>query len=558
MSSQLFQPLQGSDLLLMTPELTLVIAVIVMSIVDLLLPRRVNRSWIGGISLTAVLLSLGSVIWTLVDRYQDASAGHKVGVVELLGGSYRIDDFGLLIKVVLLIGTALVIGMSIDHIRESEIQHRGEYYYLLLPAVLGGLILASSADLITLFVGLELLSISSYLLVAIRKRDRRSTEGAFKYIVLGSTASAFILYGMSFLYGMTGTTHLGQIAERLAQNAGQLLPLLYISLLLLLVGFGFKIAAAPFHAWSPDVYEGAPTPIAAFLSVVSKGAVLALLFRLVFHILFGFHSVIGFGDPSSAGAILNEDMSLILLSIAAFSMIVGTTMALRQVKVKRLLALSGVANAGYLLVPVGLNIFQPTVWYSSSFSSFWYYLIAYVFTTIGAFAILAIVSKGAGHEELKCFAGLYYKAPWLAVAMTIFVLSLAGIPITAGFFGKLYILLGAVATHTLWLAIVMMVTSVISFYVYFGFIRQMFMRNSESGSYSQTVQVHGTESEVSKGQVESANLERIHVSVASGAVVALSAAAVILLAIFPNELMTWVNTLLSLANDIYAASYSKV
>ncbi|TVX89484.1 NADH-quinone oxidoreductase subunit N [Paenibacillus agilis] len=555
MDSQLFQPLQGSELLLMTPELTLVIAVIVMSIVDLLLPRRVNRSWIGGMSLTAVLLSLGSVIWTLVDRYQDASAGHKVGVIELLGGSYRIDNFGLLIKVVLLIGTALVIGMSIDHVRESEIQHRGEYYYLLLPAVLGGLILASSSDLITLFVGLELLSISSYLLVAIRKRDRRSTEGAFKYIVLGSTASAFILYGMSFLYGMTGTTHLGQIAETLAQNAGQFLPLLYLSLLLLFVGFGFKIAAAPFHAWSPDVYEGAPTPIAAFLSVVSKGAVLALLFRLVFHILFGFNYIIGFGDRSTAGAVINEDLSLILLSIAALSMIVGTTMALRQVKVKRLLALSGVANAGYLLVPLGLNIFQPTAWYSSSFSAFWYYLIAYAFTTVGAFAILAIVSKGAGHEELKCFAGLYYKSPWLAAAMTIFVLSLAGIPITAGFFGKLYILLGAVATHALWLAIVMIVTSVISFYVYFGFIRQMFMRDSGNALYSQADQIHRTEQEqASKGQIESSGFNRIRVSVASGAVVALSAAAVLLLAIFPNELMTWVNTLLSLANDIYAAS----
>ncbi|MBD8498218.1 NADH-quinone oxidoreductase subunit N [Paenibacillus arenosi] len=554
MNTQLYQPLQGSDLLLMAPELTLVIAVIVMSIVDLLLPRRINRSWIGGMSLTAVLVSLGTVIWTLVDRYQGAIAGHKVGVIELLGGSYRIDDFGLLIKVVLLLGTALVIMISIGHIRESDIQHRGEYYYLLLPAVLGGLVLVSSTDLITLFVGLELLSISSYLLVAIRKRDRRSTEGAYKYIVLGSTASAFILYGMSFLYGMTGTTHLGQIAEALAQNAGQFLPLLYLSLLFLLVGFGFKIAAAPFHAWSPDVYEGAPTPVAAFLSVVSKGAVLALLFRLVFHILFGFQFAGGLGDLSSAGAFINEDLSLILLSIAALSMIVGTTMALRQVKVKRLLALSGVANAGYLLVPLGLNIFQPAAWYSSNFSTFWYYLIAYAFTTIGAFAILAIVCRATEHEELKSFAGLYYKAPWLAVAMTIFVLSLAGIPITAGFFGKLYILLGAVATHALWLAIIMMVTSVISFYVYFGFIRQMFMRDSDSMSHSQTAKAQSFELVSPKGHVGPVSSTRIHVSVASGAVVAFSAVSVIILAIFPNELMTWVNTLLSLANDIYAAS----
>lgn len=514
MDTQLAPPLQWSDLTVLAPELTLVIAAVILSLIDLLLPRKVNREWIGALSFIGVLTSLGFVVWKLIDRYSQAAEGTPAEVVQLLNGSYRVDDFALLVKVLFLIGTAIVILMSIGSMRDEELPHRGEYYYLLLPAALGAMIMVSSADLITMYVGLELLSITSYILVGMKKHDSRSTEGAFKYLVLGSVASAFILYGMSFLYGMSGSTNLADIALALSNSAEAYQPMIYMGLLLMLVGLGFKIAAAPFHAWSPDVYQGAPTPVSAFLAVVAKGASLIIVFRFMYSVFFAL------GEEQ----IIYHDFATIVLSIAALSMIVGTTMALRQANTKRLLALSGIANAGYLLVPIGINIISDQGIYTSVFTSFWFYLAAYLVTTMGAFAVLLPVSRSAGHEEMSAFSGLYHRKPWLAIAMTVFVLSLSGIPITAGFFGKLYIILGATATRAYWIAIVMMITSVISFFFYFGFIRQMYMRQPSD----QPVKVPFTQ----------------------GAVIVLCAILVLGLGLFPNLVLDWLNTLFSVTTDL--------
>lgn len=515
MDAQLVQPLQWTDLAILAPEITLVIAAVILSLTDLLLPRRVNREWIGFMSLAGVLVSLGFVVWRLIDRYQLISTGGEAETVQLLNMSYRVDDFSLLVKVLLLVGTAFVILMSISSMKDEEIPHRGEYYYLLLPAALGAMMMASSGDLITLYVGLELLSITSYIMVAMKKHDSRSTEGAFKYLVLGSVASAFILYGMSFLYGMSGSTQLIEIAKSLSASYDQYQTLIYVSFLLLIVGLGFKVAAAPFHAWSPDVYQGAPTPVTALLSVVAKGASLALLFRL-------FYNLFMIIDRTQS---LNKHFSIILLSVAALSMVVGTTMALRQMNVKRLLALSGIANAGYLLVPIGLDALNLNVMVPFSvFSSFWFYLAAYLVTTMGAFAVLLPISRAVGHDEMSGFAGLYYRKPWLAVAMTVFVLSLAGIPITAGFFGKLYIIIGAAASKAVWIAIVMMITSVISFYFYFGFIRQMYMRQDQEAV--------------------------IKVPLSQSIVIVLCAILVIGLGLFPNYIMEWLNVIFSIQLDL--------
>lgn len=514
MDTQLAPPLQWSELTVLAPELTLVIAAVILSLIDLLLPRKVNREWIGALSFIGVLTSLGFVVWKLIDRYSQAAEGTPADVVQLLNGSYRVDDFALLVKVLFLIGTAIVILMSIGSMRDEELPHRGEYYYLLLPAALGAMIMVSSADLITMYVGLELLSITSYILVGMKKHDSRSTEGAFKYLVLGSVASAFILYGMSFLYGMSGSTNLAEIALALSNSAEAYQPMIYVGMLLMLVGLGFKIAAAPFHAWSPDVYQGAPTPVSAFLAVVAKGASLIIVFRFMYSVFFAL------GEEQ----VIYHDFATIILSIAALSMVVGTTMALRQSNTKRLLALSGIANAGYLLVPIGINILSDQGIYTSVFTSFWFYLAAYLVTTMGAFAVLLPVSRSAGHEEMSAFSGLYHRKPWLAIAMTVFVLSLSGIPITAGFFGKLYIILGATATRAYWIAIVMMITSVISFFFYFGFIRQMYMRQPSE----QPVKVPFTQ----------------------GAVIVLCAILVLGLGLFPNLVLDWLNTLFSVTTDL--------
>ncbi len=285
---------------------------------------------------------------------------------------------------------------------------------------------------------------------------------------------------MSFLYGITGSTNLRQISAALPDASTAMLPLLYVAFFLLLAGLGFKIAAAPFHMWAPDVYQGAPTPIAAYLAVVSKAAGFAMLFRIIYG-MFGVEAIkVLFNQPSGAElANMTKDVSLSLMVLAAIAMVIGNVTALRQTNMKRLLALSGVANAGYLLVPIAN---QFAILHYANFSEFIYYLTAYALMNIGMFAVIILMEQSNGHEELSGFAGLYYRAPFTAAAVVLLVLSLTGIPVTAGFFGKVYIMLGTVQTYHYWLAAIMIVTSVISFYYYFGLIRQMFMRSDDRPS----------------------------------------------------------------------------
>ncbi|WP_314589721.1 NADH-quinone oxidoreductase subunit N [Paenibacillus terrigena] len=508
-------PLQWADLATLAPELTLVIAAILLSLLDLFLPKRVNRDGLGVFSLVAVLISLGFVVWRMIDMSNGAETASTAQALHLLGQSYRVDDFANLLKIIFLGGTALIIFMSLGSIREEEIPHKGEYYYLLLPAVLGAMMMASSGDLITLYVGLELLSITSYVLVALKKNDLKSNESAFKYVVLGSISSAFILYGMSFLYGMSGSTDLATIAQMLSQHLDDFKVLIYVSFFLMLAGFGFKIAVAPFHVWAPDVYQGAPTPVTAFLAVVSKAAGFAILFRIVYNVFFPL--------ASQDYLYISSDVMLTLLIVAAIAMVIGNTAALRQRNMKRLLALSGVANAGYLLVPIGLSM---TPLHVSNFSEFAFYLIAYLFMNIGAFAVAMIVSRDAGNDEISGFAGLYYRAPLTAVGMTILLLSFAGIPLTGGFIGKLFIVLGAAQMKAYWIAAIMIITSVISLYYYFGIIRQMYMR--------------------SVGEMPS-----IRFPAPLGITVWICVAATIYLGVMPNTVLDVINKFFALSFDLF-------
>jgi NADH-quinone oxidoreductase subunit N len=319
------------------------------------------------------------------------------------------------------------------------------------------------------------------------------------------------------MYGLTGSTNLFEInAAFHSGGIDHFAALAYVSFFLLLTGLGFKIAAAPFHAWAPDVYQGAATPVAAYLAVVSKAAGFALLFRLFY---VGFFNV----GLSSGQYPLHHDMFLSLAVLAATAMIVGNTMALRQNHTKRLLALSGVANAGYLLVPIVSSV---GFFHVSGYAELVYYLIAYLFMNMGAFAAIAIVSQAEGHDELKGFAGLYHRAPATAFAFTIIVLSLAGIPITGGFFGKLFILFGALGMKLFWLALVMIVTSVVSFYYYFGFIRQMFMRAGSDGAV-------------------------LKVPPALGAALWISAAASVLMGLFPAPILGWLDRLFRFSTDFF-------
>ncbi len=502
--------LQASDLFYLMPELSLLMAAVLLTVLDLILPESTSRKRFGWIAAAGVLVSGAFVVWFMFDI-----RGNSAEYIVLLAQSYRIDQFANSFKLFMLAGTLLVLLMSMGSLKKEGVEHRGEYYYLMLPATIGGMIMASSADLITLFIGLELLSITSYILVGIRKKHLHANEAAFKYVVLGGIATAFILYGMSFLYGLSGSTNLAHINDALQGMDPSWTAIVYISFILILAGLAFKIAAAPFHAWAPDVYQGAATPVAAYLAVVSKAAGIAMLLRIAYNAYY---------DASSGTQPIDDPMFAMIAVIAAAAMIIGNTAALRQTNVKRLLALSAVANSGYLLVPVSLQL-SPA--HASNFAEIYFYFVAYLLMNIGAFAVLAAVSHVKGQSGLDSFAGLYYRAPFTAVAMLLFILSLAGIPISAGFVGKFYILTGAVQMQAYWLAAVMILTSVISYYYYFRIVRQMFLKTDSSAE------------------------KRITLPIPLAAVIWFCAVSTVVLGIFPQWLLRPLADLFQVFGDLF-------
>ena len=439
------------------PEFIILGFATALSLLDLFAGKRLGKKTIGMLSLLGVVLA-GVFVFVNMNVLDEP--------YRFMADTIRIDDYGNAFKLLFLAGTAFAILLSLSYLEQGEVAHRGEYYYLLLSGLLGAMVMASSADLITLFVGLELLSLSSYVLVGLRKKSRLSNESAMKYVISGSIATAVTLFGMSYLYGLSGTTNIYEISARL-QEAGMMgyQFIVYVAFAFLAVGLAFKISAVPNHMWAPDVYQGAPTPVTAFLAVVSKAAGFALAFRLL---LIAFFQV-----PGPSGSFFFAEAALLLGLMSAASMIIGNTMALRQTNVKRMMAYSGIAHAGYLLVP----FVPPTTLF---FSEVVFYLFGYLLASFGAFAVIMVIARKMQTEDLKGFAGLYHRAPWLAIAMTVFLLSLAGIPVSVGFFGKFYVFMGALAQANYWLAAIMIITSVVSYYYYFGIIRQMYMRPGES------------------------------------------------------------------------------
>lgn len=444
---------------LMWPEIVITVIALSVLTLEFIVPKTANRS------LFVYMALIGIAAATVLSFNQLGTVG------SILDNMYRVDAFAVVFKLLVLGGTALVLVLSLQKTARA-LNYFGEYVFLLLTSLLGSMVMAASADLITLFVGLELLSISSYVMVGLRKKVIESSEAAFKYVVTGGIATAIFLFGASYLYGLTGTTNLFEMMDQLAHPGviDSYGKMIYFAFLITFVGLSFKIAAVPFHMWAPDVYQGAPTLVTAFLSVVSKTAGFAIVLRFL---------VGTFAWEPGAAAVENhflyENSSHIIAIIAAGSMIIGNVMALLQINVKRLMAYSSIAQAGYLLVPLATA--NPLM-----IDQIIFYLLAYLFMNIGAFAIIDLVTNEQGTEELRAFSGLYHRSPFVAVAMTIFLISLAGIPLTIGFFGKLYIFFGAIWSDYIWLAVVMAITSVISYYYYFGIARQMYMRSGETST----------------------------------------------------------------------------
>jgi len=417
---------------------------ILLLLLDLVLPH-------GKKHLTA-WVALGGLGWALIRTLAQWGLSERG-----YAGMVSLDNLSTLFNVVFLCSTAIVVLLSMAFLKREEVEH-AEYHALLLFATSGMMMLASGLDLITLFLGIEVLSISLYILAGYRRNSDASNEAAMKYFLLGAFASGILLYGIALVYGATGTTSLHRIGEAIA-GVGAPVPegLIYAGMSLILVGLAFKVAAVPFHMWTPDVYQGAPTPITAFLSAGPKAAAFAAFLR-VFFIAFG---------PAQA------EWDMVLGVIAVLTMTVGNIAAIAQTNVKRMLAYSSIAHSGYVLIGLvsgGLVGGTGAV----------FYLMAYVAMNLGAFGIVVLLeSKADRGEELKDYAGIGFKYPLIGALLSLFMLSLSGIPPTVGFVGKLYLFGTAVQTGHVWLAVFGVLNSAISVFYYLRLLVLMYMRESQ-------------------------------------------------------------------------------
>jgi len=421
------------------PGLIVTVTALVVLIADLFVegPDREGLGWIGLVGLVAAGIA-SALLW-------NADAGG-------FGDTYLLDRYAIFFNLVLCLTGALTLLISMDYLSSIGLI-AGEYYVMLLLAVLGMMVMVQANDLIILFLGLELMSISVYVLVGIWRPSLRSSEAALKYFLLGAFASGFLLFGIAMAYGAFGTTTLTPIASQLAHLSVEQRPLALAAMGLLLVGFAFKIAAVPFHSWAPDVYEGAPTSVTALMAVGVKAAAFAAFARVFLYAL----------DA------LSGDWTWLIWVLAVLSMTLGNVAALMQRNIKRMLAYSSIAHAGYLLV--GLIAANP-----QGGAAVLYTVLGYAVMTLGAFAVVVAVGRrGEPNEEVSDYAGLGFRYPFLGLCMTIFMLSLAGIPLFVGFTGKFFLFSAAIEQGWVWLVIIAALNSTISIYYYAGVLMQMYM-----------------------------------------------------------------------------------
>ena len=438
---------------LLIPELTLAATAVIVILLDLVVPRK---GWLAAVSIVGLLVAAGFAIamWG-----GDSQA--------MFNNMLAVDNFAIFFKLLFLAIAALVILASTDYVAKFA-RFQGEYYALVLLSALGMMLMAATTELISIYISLELASISLYVLVGFLK-DPKSTEASLKYLLLGAVASALLLFGMALVFGFTGQTQLGEIAgaiQGMSLSGVMDNPGLILGIVLLVAGFGFKIAAVPFHMWVPDVYEGAPTPITAYLSVASKAAGFAIILRV-------FYSA--FGLPSW----LSLDWGLVFAVLAAIGMTLGNVIAIAQTNIKRMLGYSSIAQAGYLMVGLAtVGFVSPVLSDASVFagqSGLLFFLASYALTNLGAFIAIIAISNKLNSDQIKDYSGMGKRAPLLALALTLCLISLIGMPPAAGFMAKFYIFSGAVQHDLLWLVVIAVINSVISAYYYLRVVKVMWL-----------------------------------------------------------------------------------
>ena len=423
------------------PEGIVIITLIVVLVSDLIIGRSASR-WVPYVAIAGLLSSIAA-LWLQWDNPNPSS----------FFGGFNSDDLSLVFRGIIALSAVVTILMSIRYIEQSGTA-LAEFIGILLTATLGGMFLSGANELVTIFISLETLSISSYLMTGYTKRDPRSNEAALKYLLIGASSTAVFLYGVSLLYGLSGgQTQLDAIAAELATvNTGQSLGLV-ISLVFVTAGVAFKISAAPFHQWTPDVYEGSPTPVVAFLSVGSKAAGFALAIRLM----------------TTAFPLLLSEWQFVFTALAVLSMVLGNVVALAQTSMKRMLAYSSIAQAGFVMI----GLIAGT---EAGYASMVFYLLVYLFMNLGGFTCVILFSLRTGTDQIGEYSGLYQKDPLLTLGLSICLLSLGGIPPLAGFFGKIYLFWAGWQAGQYGLVLLGLITTVVSIYYYIRVVRMMVVK----------------------------------------------------------------------------------
>ncbi|MDF0645443.1 MAG: NADH-quinone oxidoreductase subunit N [Nitrospira sp.] len=479
----------GPDLLVILPELIVIGAACLILVLDPL-TEAPKKEWLAWISLGALALCIGLT-------------GGQIGMLNLRVLAFNdlvvVDAYARFWKLLLYVVTGLTILMSMPYLKIERLQ-LGEYYGFMLLALSGMLVMVSGADLLTIYLGTELMSLSLYVMAGLKRSSPRSLEASAKYFVLGAFSSGLLLYGISLLYGATGGTKLASIASAIGTRGFED-PLLMVATVLLTVGFGFKLAVVPFHMWTPDVYEGAPTSVTAFMAVASKAASFAAFLRVF---------VEGLGG-------LRTDWSGLFLILCLATLILGNVVAIVQTNFKRMLAYSSIAHAGYALIGVvAAARGAGESGGASGLAAVMLYLVVYAFMTLGAFAMIGLFRRGGLEgENIEDFAGLAKRQPLAGFLMLVFMVSLAGIPPTAGFIGKFYVFMAAVEAGLTWLAVVAVIFAAVSAYYYMRVVMVMYMRELEPTT---------------------AEAPRLLPSPALSIVLACAAAGVIIFGLFPSTL----------------------
>jgi len=429
---------QAVDYIRFLPEIVLSIFGLAIMVVDPLLDDKANQRTVGAIALIGALAALASAL--VQAQYPGPAFWNMI----------QVDAFSVFFHFVIIAVTAVVILTSYEYMEVQEI-HAGEYYGLILFGAVGMCLMTSAVELVLVFIALEISSISTYVLAGFRRRAAISSEASIKYFLLGSFATAFFLYGVALIFGATGSTSIKDIGNVLRST--QVPALAYIGVALMFVGLGFKVAAAPFHVWTPDVYEGAPAPVVAFMSTAPKAAAFAVLLRVMF-------------EAHAPGRIW------LIWVVAALSMTIGNLCALVQQNVKRLLAYSSIAHAGYMLVAIAA---LP----SNGIPAVMFYAASYAAMNVGAFAVVSHLARaGERYVNVDDYSGLGVRSPILAATLTIFLLSLIGIPVTAGFFAKFYVFSAALQANLVGLVIIGVINSAVASYYYLRVVVVMYMRDA--------------------------------------------------------------------------------